>query len=73
MSQSRGLLMYDSLARLPSPFIIHPDWKDETDSGCDMCRCVMMMNRAEALLFLQAGKKRSGIEAMAKGLFFCCR
>lgn len=39
MPQSGGLLMYDSLARLPSPFIIHPDWKDETDSGSDMCHC----------------------------------
>lgn len=44
MSQSRGLLTYEWLARLPWPFIIHTDWKDETDSGCNMWQCKLVMN-----------------------------
>lgn len=38
MSQSRGLVIHVSLARLPLPFIIHTDWKDETDSGSSSFR-----------------------------------
>lgn len=59
MSQSRGLLIYESLARLPLPFIIHTEWKDETDSGSSSLQLrhvpVCDGDEPEALLLQQPG------------------